>query len=166
MSLNRRDFVAATGIATAAVATGMLSTCACESAEAQTTQPSTQPGNLIDVGDKSTFSADGPTMTWAKSKHIIPMHQDGKLYVMSSRCTHRRCILTNDKTKNDLLCRCHHSEFKYDGTVIDGPAKLPLIRYGVALDDGGHVQVNMHKQFMQDQWDDPASFIPLPSAQT
>ncbi|HUB25007.1 MAG TPA: Rieske (2Fe-2S) protein [Tepidisphaeraceae bacterium] len=156
MELNRRDFVAAAGIAAAGVA--LL--CQ-ESALAQTTQPSTTAGP-IDCGPKTDFAKPGPTMTWVKTHHIIVMNENDKLYAMTSRCTHHRCDITN--AGDHFLCKCHHSDFKFDGTVIDGPAKRPLIRYGIAVDDGGNVQVNTHEQFQQDEWDDPKSFVAMSAA--
>jgi nitrite reductase/ring-hydroxylating ferredoxin subunit len=157
MEMNRRDFVAAAGIAVVGVAV----LCQ-ESASAQTTQPSTTAGP-IDCGPKANFAKAGPVMTWAKKPHhIIVINENGKLYAPTSRCTHHRCDIVD--AGDHFLCRCHHSDFKYDGTVIDGPAHQPLIRYGISLSDSGNVVVDMQQQFPKDQWTDPKSFIDMTAA--
>lgn len=155
--INRRDFVTA-----AAVAAGLgvlAGACGSPPALGQTTQPST--GAPLDVGLKSDFSKDGPTMTWARSKHVIIMRADDKLYAMSSRCTHKGCVVKD--ADGSLHCPCHNSDFNYDGTVIDGPAEGggPIGRFGISLNDAAHVLVDVTKKFAEDQWSDPGSFIAL-----
>jgi Rieske Fe-S protein len=43
----------------------------------------------------------------------------------SSVCTHAGCNV-NAITDGKIACPCHGSEFNLDGTVAQGPAKLPL----------------------------------------
>jgi Rieske Fe-S protein len=156
--MNRRSFVV-----TAATAAGVLAgVSGLPSALGQaTTQPSTQPSSkLLDVGLKSDYSKDGATMTWAKRPHtVIVMRESGKIYALSSRCTHRGCPVQD--AVGSFHCNCHNSDFNYDGTVIDGPAqtKGPLPRLGISVDDAGHIQVDVHTKFTQEQWGDPASFV-------
>jgi cytochrome b6-f complex iron-sulfur subunit len=161
--LNRRNFVVAAAAATAGL--GILGACgglpqAC--GQAATSQPATPP-EPVDVGVKTDYTTDGATMTWVKTNHIIVMCEEGKIYAMTSRCTHKHCDLQVSDDASGLHCHCHNSDFNYDGTVIKGPATRggPLVRYGVAVNDGGHIIVDPTKQFPQDQWTDPASFIAL-----
>ena len=152
LELNRRDFVVAAAAATAGL--GMLCGAVSE-ADAQDAPPppATQPAGPLDVGVKTDFAKDGATMTWVKAHHVIVMRESGKIYAMTSRCTHKRCDLADATT--GLHCKCHNSDFNYDGTVIKGPATKggPLVRYGIAVNDSGHLIVDMSKQFPQDQWD-------------
>src|ERR1700722_4874926 len=145
--MNRRDFVAAAAFA----GLGMLAVpCLLQDACAQTTQPATKAP--FDVGVKTDFDKDGAYMTWAKSHRVIIAREEGKLYAMTVLCTHRRAplVLAGD----NLHCPRHNTDFKFDGTVIPntGPAKQPLIRYGISVDDGGHITVDPGKQFQKDQW--------------
>jgi nitrite reductase/ring-hydroxylating ferredoxin subunit len=157
--MNRRNFV----MVAAAAAGALAGVSGLPSALGQaTTQPSTQPSaaGLFDVGLKSDYSKDGATMTWAKRPHVvIVMRENGKIYALNSRCTHKGCPVVD--AGGSFHCNCHNSDFNYDGTVIDGPAqtKGPLSRYGISVDDAGHVLVDVHKKFTQAQWDDPASFV-------
>jgi cytochrome b6-f complex iron-sulfur subunit len=154
--VNRRDFVTA-----AAVGLGMLAVpCCLQNVCAQTTQPSAPPVPF-DVGPKGDFSKDGPDMSFEKSHHVILMRQDNKLYVMSSHCTHRgRDLVVQD---DHLHCTWHNSDFKFDGTVIKGPARRggPLSRFAISIDDAGHVIVDKSQEFLDDKWDDPKSFVDL-----
>jgi Rieske Fe-S protein len=154
--LNRRDFVAASAVAGLCVlgAAGEIS----QALGDPTTQPSTQPSSTaVDVGAKSSYDKDGATMKWARSKHFIVMRENGKIYAMSSRCTHKGCVVSN--ATDHLHCRCHNSDFAYDGTVMDGPADWPLDHYGISVNDKGHVMVDPTVTLDQTKWADPGSFV-------
>jgi nitrite reductase/ring-hydroxylating ferredoxin subunit len=164
LELNRRNFVVAAAAATAGM--GMMGACGgLQQADAQDAPPPAAPpasqpaAGPLDVGVKGDYAKDGATMTWVKTHHVIVMREEGKIYAMTSRCTHKRCDLSDATT--GLHCKCHNSDFNYDGTVIKGPATKggPLVRYGIAANDAGHLIVDPSKQFPQDQWTDAASFV-------
>jgi cytochrome b6-f complex iron-sulfur subunit len=150
--LNRRDFVtaAAAGIGILAGALGTPAALA-----QATTQPST--AGPLDVGAKSDYAMDGPVMTWAKDKHVIVLRETGKIYAMSSKCTHKGCVL--DDASDHLTCPCHGSNFGYDGKVTDGPAKRSLVRYAITVNEDGHLIVDTSKTFSESKWDDAACYI-------
>ena len=59
----------------------------------------------------------------------------GKVYALSSVCTHAGCKVVAEKT--EVICNCHTSIFSpIVGAVQAGPAKLPLTRYEVTERDG------------------------------
>jgi Rieske Fe-S protein len=67
-----------------------------------------------DLQDTVTF-ADG----------VIVTRVDGDVRAFSARCTHLGCLI--NRTADDLLvCPCHGSRFRLDGTVAAGPAARPL----------------------------------------
>jgi Rieske Fe-S protein len=69
------------------------------------------PGN---TGDAVTF-ADG----------VIVTRSTGTVRAFSAKCTHLGCLI--DRSEGDLLiCPCHGSRFRLDGTVAAGPAIRPL----------------------------------------
>jgi len=58
-----------------------------------------------------------------------------EFYVMNAACTHEECIVRRlDKTSNLMVCPCHGSQYKADGTVVHGPALQSLQRYNFARD--------------------------------
>jgi cytochrome b6-f complex iron-sulfur subunit len=155
--MNRRDFV--TTAAAAAAGLGVLG--AAGGTPAAMGQATTQPaaGAGLDVGPKSGYVKDGPVTTWVHTNHVIVMRQDGKLFAMTSKCTHKHCDVKD--AGGSLHCPCHNSNFAYDGSATDGPATRggPLPRFGISVNDAGNVIVDTKKVFKQDQWTDPASFV-------
>jgi Rieske Fe-S protein len=70
------------------------------------------------------------------SDKILVIHaRDGGLYAVSSRCTHLGCDVGYEKNVDRIVCPCHGSEFALDGGRVKGPAKRPLRRYDVTLDE-------------------------------
>ena len=53
-------------------------------------------------------------------------HIDGALSVFKGHCTHLGCPLEYNEEENSFDCACHGSRFAVDGSVLEGPAKLPL----------------------------------------
>ncbi|HJW56748.1 MAG TPA: FAD-dependent oxidoreductase [Burkholderiaceae bacterium] len=52
-----------------------------------------------------------------------------QLHVLSPVCTHLKCIVHWNRAENSWDCPCHGSRFNFDGTVIEGPALMPLQRH-------------------------------------
>jgi nitrite reductase/ring-hydroxylating ferredoxin subunit len=151
--MNRRDFVSLT-IATAA------GVCACGSlAQAGEAPPPNAPKKTgpFDIGPKTDYSKDGVTDTWTKSERILVIRNEGKIYACNSTCTHKNCAVK--KKGEEIVCPCHGSKYSLHGTSTKGPAKGSLFRYGVSVDDKGHIIVNRDKQFSEKQWDDAGAFL-------
>jgi Rieske Fe-S protein len=56
---------------------------------------------------------------------VIVTRAGGEVRAFSARCTHLGCLI--DRSAHDLLvCPCHGSRFRLDGTVANGPALRPL----------------------------------------
>ncbi|WP_404285595.1 ubiquinol-cytochrome c reductase iron-sulfur subunit [Glutamicibacter arilaitensis] len=53
----------------------------------------------------------------------------------SNVCTHQGCAVGTDTDEANFHCPCHGSRYAYeDGTVLGGPAPLPLTRYAAAIE--------------------------------
>ncbi len=50
----------------------------------------------------------------------------GRLHVVSLRCTHLGCLLRFNEAERSWDCPCHGSRFDIDGAVLEGPAVEPL----------------------------------------
>jgi len=150
--LNRREFVAA--VACAACLCG-LGDAANLFADDATTAPST-----LDVGPKSDYTADGITTTWMKvPTRVAVIRHDGKIYACTTLCTHKRGTLKEAPDGESFKCPNHGATFDIEGNVTKGPAKKPLVRYAVSVDNNGHVIVDKSTSFTAEQWNDPASFV-------
>ncbi|MFD4431980.1 Rieske 2Fe-2S domain-containing protein, partial [Nocardia sp. NPDC058497] len=50
----------------------------------------------------------------------------GVVHAVSATCTHLGCIVAFNDAERAWECPCHGSRFSVDGTVIHGPATMPL----------------------------------------
>jgi Rieske Fe-S protein len=130
--------------------------CACAGLSTSSAVAAEKTGTF-DAGPLSDFG-DGIADTFANNDpKIFVVRDGGKLFVSQSECTHKRCILK--RTGAGYSCKCHKSKFDVAGVPKAGPAKTPLPRYAVSLDDRKHVIVDLGKTFNEEQWDDAAAFI-------
>ena len=150
--MNRRDFVArAAFVATAALCGGSLMRCALAD--------DSEPFPPFSIGTLADYPKDGLFNNEEKQHKILIAREGGKLYVMTCHCTHKGGILNIAPGGDHFICPLHHAQFDDAGNVIHGPAKRPLVRYGVSLDAKGNLMVDMSKEFDKEHWDDPAAFI-------
>ncbi len=64
---------------------------------------------------------------------IITRVSASLFHAVTSKCTHAGCTV-NTFNGTSLNCPCHGSRYSADGTVIQGPALLPLERYNNTFD--------------------------------
>lgn len=162
-NMNRREFV------TAAAVAGAVCLCGLENASPvladPTTGPSTAPSttgpSTLDVGPKSSYTADGITVRWMKGPtKVAVIRHDQRIYACTTICTHKGCVIKKADTIS-FKCPCHGATYDIEGNVTHRPAPAPLIRYAVSVDANGHVIVDKSKSFTPDKWDDPASFVDI-----
>jgi cytochrome b6-f complex iron-sulfur subunit len=160
--MNRRQFVTATG----ATAVSLVVLGAASAARGgpygggNSGGPSSgggSAGGTIDVGKLEDYPSNVISDKFVKSNKLFVVRSGDQIYAMSSTCTHKGCVLaTRD---NAIKCRCHGSTFSDHGTVTGGPAKVSLPRYAITLNDQKHLIVNKGKQFPEQKWSDPESFV-------
>src|SRR5450631_266830 len=61
------------------------------------------------------------------------------LYAMTITCPHQGCAVTPQAS--GLYCPCHGSRFDSSGSVINGPARSPLVHFAVSVDAAGNITV-------------------------
>lgn len=101
---------------------------ACGNSQKKSTDTSTLTVNLNDAANAPLKQQGGFVVT--DNTIVINTAADG-IIALSSICTHKGCTVGYDKTNKDILCPCHHSEFAFDGSVLQGPATKPLPKYKV-----------------------------------
>lgn len=69
-------------------------------------------------------------------------HDSNGLFAMSMQCTHKGC--TVGISGDQLLCPCHGARFTRDGSVVNGPATLPLPHLALYVDASGNVSVDKY----------------------
>lgn len=66
---------------------------------------------------------------------IVTRSAGSVFHAVSSYCTHMGCTVnTFDASQGVLVCPCHGSQFKADGSVAKNPATEPLARYATQFD--------------------------------
>jgi nitrite reductase/ring-hydroxylating ferredoxin subunit len=71
-----------------------------------------------------TVPAD-PREVVAFVDEVIVCRGEGEVRVFAARCTHLGCRITQ-VSGGLLICPCHGSKFRMDGSVAAGPASRPL----------------------------------------
>lgn len=75
-------------------------------------------------------------------ENIIVFKEKENVQFLASSCTHLGCKI-NKYENNHLICPCHGSKFKFDGTPIKGPATKPLQNLKFEIDKSkGYYIVN------------------------
>ncbi len=67
-------------------------------------------------------------------KVLVFRTPEGELAAVATKCPHKGCDVRYARDKGHLVCPCHGSEFANDGSLLEGPAKQPLARFGVRVD--------------------------------
>jgi nitrite reductase/ring-hydroxylating ferredoxin subunit/uncharacterized membrane protein len=73
----------------------------------------------------------------ADTLSVVLLRKGEHLYALDDRCSHRGCSL-HEGTLNDdsVTCPCHGSTFRFDGTIVKGPATSPQPAFDVRRNDG------------------------------
>jgi Rieske Fe-S protein len=130
MQINRREFL----ILTAAFAAG------CSSME-NVGAPPVGRNRVINAGPVSNFAVDG-VYTAFRTQGFFIIRQGGKLFALSSICTHRRCLVEAEADRS-FLCPCHGSTFDANGQVTHGPARRDLPILETFINERGELLVKM-----------------------
>ncbi|MCW4005406.1 MAG: Rieske 2Fe-2S domain-containing protein [Candidatus Bathyarchaeota archaeon] len=73
-----------------------------------------------------------------EGESVLLVNLDGTMYAIGNKCTHRNCKLSSGVLKDGTVkCGCHNSVFDVKtGNVLKGPAKKPVQKYEVTVEDG------------------------------
>jgi Rieske Fe-S protein len=82
------------------------------------------PGELDSLDDLE--AGCGAIVRDGASKIAAFRDESGKLYLRSAACTHLGCHLHWNSLERCWDCPCHGSHFAVDGSVLNGPAIMPL----------------------------------------
>jgi|YelNatPaOPRAMG01_1025707.scaffolds.fasta_scaffold01994_12 Rieske Fe-S protein len=99
----------------------------------------------VEVATTSELQLDSAKFFEFLNKPAVLVHlPDGKYEALSAKCTHLGCTVEFEPQKEIFYCNCHGSEFGIDGSVLRGPAVLPLKKYFVTI-NGNKVFVSTTK---------------------
>lgn len=143
--MNRREFVAAAG---ACVACALCPARIARGAE-----------GVIDVGELKSFKKDGISEKFLDAGFFV-IRDKGKLFAPTGVCTHKQnLLLVFPKDKTRIVCSGHDSLFSAQGIPLEGPAKKPLPRFGITVNEKGRVLVDVEVVFEEKDWDREGAFV-------
>ncbi|MGE3804957.1 MAG: ubiquinol-cytochrome c reductase iron-sulfur subunit [Gemmataceae bacterium] len=119
-----------------------------------------EPPSKVKVGPKSAYE-DNEVVDRYKEQNFWIVRHGGKIYALSTTCTHLGCTPNWLDGEEKFKCPCHGSGFKITGVNFEGPAPRPLERWGIYEDTDGQLVVDKSKKFQKElgQWDNPESFV-------
>jgi Rieske Fe-S protein len=94
----------------------------------------------LDAGPISNYAADGVYDKGRDDGYFV-IRQGPKLFVISSICTHRHCIV-NALPDHSFHCKCHGSSFDPNGAVTNGPASKALPVLSSSIDGNSHLIIH------------------------
>jgi Rieske Fe-S protein len=130
--LNRRRLLVLAGSSTGAMVLAALPGCGNPAGS-----PITGP---VGAGNVSALAVG----TLIVMSNFVVARDASGVYAMSAVCTHAGCLLDDGAATiaAGLACPCHGSIFDGNGTVLAGPARLPLQHYLVTIAPDGGITVD------------------------
>jgi cytochrome b6-f complex iron-sulfur subunit len=131
--MNRRELVqkVVLGGTVLVLVPSVLNSCTKNS----TTDPGGNPATKIDLdlslSDNSILNTVGGSKTVGTI--IIINTGNGNFSALTNICTHQGCTVAYNSGAGNIQCPCHGSVYSTTGSVITGPAPLPLRSYPVSL---------------------------------
>jgi cytochrome b6-f complex iron-sulfur subunit len=119
-----------------------------------------EPPSKVKVGPPESFE-EGKVVERFKDQNMWVVRHEGKIYALSTTCTHLGCTPNWLESAAKFKCPCHGSGFYITGINFEGPAPRPLERWALAVGDDGQIVVDKSKKFQQErgEWSNPESFI-------
>jgi cytochrome b6-f complex iron-sulfur subunit len=114
----------------------------------------------VKVGDPRNFE-EGKVVENFKDRNMWIVKYQGKLYALSTTCTHLGCTPNWLEADKKFKCPCHGSGFYKSGINFEGPAPRPLERARIVLADDGQILVDKSMKFQQEkgEWEKPEAFL-------
>lgn len=112
--LNRRDFLAKSALAAAA----LVAVDGCGDGQIGPTAATLGNGLTIKIADFPGLATNGTLVDIGRARAVVRTG-DATFLGLSRICTHEGCEANVEQ--NEIRCPCHHSVFSSTGAVIRGP---------------------------------------------
>ena len=137
--MDRKEFLSLVGVGTAGLACGAcFEACA---ADDEIASPPTNVDFTLDLTAPENTPLTNVGGYIYKDRIIVAHVKSGSYAAVSSICTHAGSTVYYDLTLDRFHCPNHGSNYLTDGTVANGPAPSPLMRYNTTL-SGSSLRVN------------------------
>ena len=108
-----------------------------------------EPPSKFKVGFPDSYE-EGKVVERFKDQNAWIVRNDGKIYALSTTCTHLGCTPNWLEGEQKFKCPCHGSGFYISGINFEGPAPRPLERYAIRIGDDGQIEVDKSKKFQEE----------------
>jgi cytochrome b6-f complex iron-sulfur subunit len=151
--MDRRTFMSWVGLGFVATSLPVaIAACSSNTAEAPTTETPTDEApppppsaeatvredGFVEVGTVADLDANGAIIDKDFSAGPLAVFRDPEknetLVALNATCPHQGCVSEWNKKDAVLLCPCHGSKFKADGSVTAGPAEKPLTLFAAKVE--------------------------------
>ncbi len=119
-----------------------------------------EPPSKVKVGFPDDYE-EGQVVERFKPQNMWIVRYQGKIYALSTTCTHLGCTPNWLEREEKFKGPCHGSGFHITGVNFEGPAPRPLERWGISIGEDGQIVVDKSKKFQKElgQWDNSESFL-------
>ena len=77
------------------------------------------------------------TAATAGTTPVLLLRRGDEVHALDDRCSHRGCSLHEGTLEGGtIICGCHGSTFRLDGSIVRGPATAPQPRFDARISDG------------------------------
>ncbi|MDE3056944.1 MAG: Rieske (2Fe-2S) protein [Bacteroidota bacterium] len=130
--MDRKEFLSLLGISAAALTCSYLFG-GCSSKSNPVAAPPANVDFTLDLSDSANSALKSNGGYLYKDGIIVARTINGDYVAVSQTCTHQGGTVYYDKTGNEFHCPNHGSNFATSGSVINGPATTPLMKYNTSL---------------------------------
>lgn len=75
-----------------------------------------------------------PSLPVTVPQVLVTRKTASQFFAVKPVCTHAGCTVNPYNPSLGIVCFCHFSRFDADGTILNGPAASPLMRYTTTFD--------------------------------
>ena len=95
------------------------------------------PTDWEQVASEADLQEGELTQARANGVGLLLVRRGGTVHALSDRCSHRGCSLhTGHLVDDTVVCPCHGSTFRLDGSIVKGPATSPQPALQVRVESG------------------------------
>ncbi len=132
--MDRKEFLLKMGITAAAVSCGCLFGCYDDPASGNVEPPPSNVDFTIDLNAPENSALNNIGGSIYKNRILIGRLDQDSFIAVSQTCTHQGFTVQFQLNNNRIHCPNHGSNYRFDGSVINGPAESPLREYNTSLE--------------------------------
>jgi cytochrome b6-f complex iron-sulfur subunit len=131
-TMDRKEFLSLVGLGSAALA---LTYCfgGCQPQNSGVPNAPTNVNFTLDLANAAYSALESNGGYIYSNGVIVARTVSGDYVAVSKYCTHAGGTVVYDSRVNNFYCPVHGSVFSTNGSVVNGPASIPLVKYNTSL---------------------------------